>query len=92
MENVYVTREPSCYGVRLGRECAIRACVINTPTLRREFDALYDPDAKTDISDIWAEYVKEFATRKGLEIVSEKPIMMIDGNRYDVDIEYKIVW
>ena len=89
MENVYVTREPSCYGVRLGRKCAIRACVINTPTLRREFDVLYDPDTKTDI---WAECVKEFATRKGLKIVSEKPIMMIDGNRYDVDIEYRVVW
>ena len=89
MENVYVTREPSCYGVRLGRECAIRACVINTPTLRREFDVLYDPDTQTDI---WTECVKEFATRKGLKIVSEKPIMMIDGNRYDVDIEYRIVW
>lgn len=89
MENVYVTREPSCYGVRLGRECAIRACVINTPTLRREFDVLYDPDTQTDI---WAECVKEFATRKGLKIVSEKPIMMIDGTRYDVDIEYRIVW
>ena len=68
---------------------AIRACVINTPTLRHEFDALYDPDTKTDI---WEECVKEFATRKGLKIVSEKPIMMIDGNRYDVDIEYRIVW
>ena len=89
MENVYVTREPSCYGVRLGRECAIRACVINTPTLRREFGVLYDPDTKTDI---WEECVKEFATRKGLKIVSEKPIMMIDGNRYDVDIEYRVVW
>ena len=44
MENVYVTSEPSCYGVRLGRECAIRACVVNTPVLRREFDTLYDPD------------------------------------------------
>ena len=89
MENVYVTREPSCYGVRLGRECAIRSCVVNTPTLRREFDALYDPDTQTDI---WEELVTEFATRKGLKIVSEKPIMMIDGNRYDVDIEYRIVW
>ena len=89
MENVYVTREPSCYGVRLGRECAIRACVINTPTLRHEFDVFYDPDTQTDI---WAECVKAFATRKGLKIVSEKPVMMIDGNRYDIDIEYRIVW
>lgn len=89
MENVYVTRQPSCYGVRLGRECAIRACVINTPALRREFDALYDPGTQTDI---WSELVKEFATRKGLNIVSENPVMTIDGNCYDVDIEYRIVW
>lgn len=89
MENVYVTKEPSGYGVRLGRECAIRACVVNTPALRHEFAALYDSDTQTDI---WAELVKEFATRKGLKIVSEKPIMTIDGNHYDVDIEYRIVW
>ena len=57
--------------------------------LRREFDALYDPDAPTDI---WADLVKEFATKKGLEIIREDPIMMIEGNRYDVDIEYTIVW
>ena len=89
MANIYLTREPACYGVRLGRECAIRACVVNVPMLRCEFDALYDPDTQTDI---WADLVKEFATKKGLKIIREDPIMTIEGNRYDVDIEYAIVW
>ena len=89
MANIYVTRKPACYGVRLGRECAIRECIINVPKLRHEFDAIYDSDTQ---ADIWADLAKEFATEKGLKIVSETPIMIIKDNRYDVDIEYRIIW
>lgn len=92
MANVYMTRKPACYGVRLGRECAIRACVLDTRELRHEFDAIYVIYDSNTQDDIWADLVKEFATRKGLRIIRENPIMTIKGDRYDVDIEYTIVW
>lgn len=89
MANIYVTRKPVCYGGRLGRECAIAECIIDVPKLRQEFNVIYDSDTQ---ADIWADLVKEFATEKGLKIVSETPIMMIKDNHYDVNIEYRIIW
>lgn len=93
MDNIFKDREPSFFGVSLGRELAIRGCVIGHPVLNHEFNsAISDFERETMSSDIWAGLVTEFAKKKGLKIIDEKPILKIEGNDYRIDIEYTITW
>ena len=93
MDNIFKTREPSFFGVSLGRELAIRGCVIANSLLNHEFNStISDFERKFMPSDIWAGLIAEFAKKKGLRIIDEKPILRIEGNDYRVDIEYTITW
>ena len=93
MDNIFKTREPSFFGVRLGRELAIRGCVIGNSLLHHEFhNTISNFERKIMPSDIWAGLISEFAKKKGLRIIDEKPILKIEGNDYRVDIEYTITW
>ena len=89
----HIVRQPACLGVTLGRKFALRACVVEVHSLYSEFrKATADVDRDVLNTEEYSNMLMEFIKNKGLHAVEEKPILKIDGDRYHVDIEYKVVW
>jgi hypothetical protein len=49
-------------------------------------------DIHTLNTDEYADMVAKFVKDRGLHVVDETPILKIDGDRYHVDIAYRIAW
>lgn len=88
MCNRYVVTVPSCYGVRLARETALRECVMNS--------ALYLDFLKThrddEVLDEFIQRMDDFIRDRSVRIIDEKIHGRIDGDRYKTEVTFVVTW
>ena len=88
MNNRFVVDVPSCYGVRLARETALRECVMNS-ALYLDFRKTRRDDENTDE---FIQRMNDFIRDRNVRIVDEKVHGRIDGDRYRTDVEFVVTW
>ena len=91
MVNTYTAKVPGCYGVKLGRKTALQECVTNVPRVHDEFMQTI-PDIMTMTYDEYGCRLEYFIKKKGLRILSEKPVARAENDRYIVDVYYTVTW
>lgn len=91
MINTYTAKLPGCYGVKLGRKMALRECAHNVLSLHSEFMKSI-PDIMTISTDDYGTRSDYFIKKKGLRILSEKPVVHVEGDSYVVDVYYTVTW
>ena len=91
MINTYTVMVPGCYGVKLGRKTALRECVMKAPGLHYEFMKTI-PDIMSITTDEHSCRMEYFIKKKGLRILSEKPVARAIDDHYIVDVYYTVTW
>lgn len=89
MNNIFETKIERCYGVKFARSAALRKCVIDTTSLRKEF---YKTVGPKDSTEEFSNKLSDFISTKGLRILSEKPVARIRDDHYVIDVYFKITW
>ena len=89
MDKIYKVKVENAYSVKFARSQALRKCVFDTPDLTREFYKIINVE---DIRDQFREKLRKFISDNELRIISEKPVARVKGDRYEVDVYFKITW
>ena len=89
MDNIFETKIERCYVVKFARSAALRKCVMDTSSLRKEFFKTVD---HKDSTEEFSNKLSNFISTKGLRILSEKPVARIIDGRYVVDVYFKVTW
>lgn len=88
MDNRYFVTVPTCYGVRLARETALRECVMNS-TLYLDFRKTRRDGEDTDA---FIQRMDNFIRERNVRIVDEKVHGRIDGDRYKTEVGFIVAW
>lgn len=87
--NTYTVLVDGIFGVKGGRSMALRKCAWESPALHMEFKRFVRN--VVDHND-FSEKTKAFVREKGLRVISEKPVVRTENDRYRVDVYYTIGW
>ena len=71
------------------RTRALRRCAYQAGMLRSEYNKEV---GHCDSTDEWVAKTREFIRKKGLRIISEKPVVRVKDDRYVVDVYFTIAW
>ena len=71
------------------RSRALRRCAYQAPMLRSEYNKEV---GHCDSTEEWVAKTREFIRKKGLRIISEKPVVRTKDDRYVVDVYFTIAW
>lgn len=94
MENkACVSIELICRDIELNRTSALKKCVLNVKSLKDEFYksvdfSVFDPDFADKLNIRMFDFIKE----KGLHIIDENPVVVIEDGRYEIVVNYIIGW
>ena len=93
MDKIYKVKVENAYSVKFARSQALRKCVFDTPDLKQEFYKIINVEDNSDqFRDQFREKLRKFISDNELRIISEKPVARVKGDRYAVDVYFKITW
>ena len=88
MNNRHFVTVPTCYGVSLARETALRKCVMHS--------ALYLDYRKTrrddENTDEFVQRMNDFIRDRNVRIIDEKVHGRVDGDRYKTEVGFIVTW
>lgn len=88
MHNRHVVTVPSCYGVRLARETALRECVMHS-SLYLDFRKTH---RKGETLDEFTQRMDDFIRDRNVRVIDEKIHGRIDGDRYKTEVTFTVTW
>ena len=82
-----------CRDVEANRNFALQHCVTDVDCLREEFYStitfsITDPDWRDKFSLCLSDFIK----KKGLCILTEKPVVIVKNGKYEIEVNYVVGW